>query len=34
MHIRAICSLLLAVGMLLLSAPSFAQVGAPTVATP
>ena len=34
MHTRVICSLLLAVGMLLLSAPSFAQVGAPTVGPP
>jgi len=34
MRIRVICLLLLAAGMVFLSAPSFAQVGPPTVAPP
>ena len=34
MRIRVICSLLLAAGIVFLSTPSFAQVGAPTVASP
>ena len=34
MRIRVICLLLLAVGMVFLSAPSFAQVGAPTTTVP